>query len=490
MGLPREELALKFLRTYSRIFTVKEMKKVLNAVGIPADMEETRIFLDSNPNVLKLENNHYITHAGAFTGEIFSIFPTKTEYEVGVLVPGHRCMPFVESDRISSTLSFYINGKKIPSASAEFDSDDAIDMFMLYGEEYAPQYIASDPANSSYNLADRDFELPNKVRLGGIDLKYIAKRYNYRYGDRFLCCISNWDAGKINLMIVHGENNKFDKGESGEKRLLWYSLLEKKLLESFERHGPLGSIEEQLVNVIYENRSKLCVPYCGSIEEFLSRYTKKIGFEHYGVESRLWKKGETVPAFGVWNEGLLDFRDAESEIPFGEFVISSIPEYVFDQMVLNSFYKKNPDFEKFVMNQICQGEFDFDDKTTGQIILNLRERCNILSEGYNWFADQIIGPLREDTLNLYSKVAVLVHKIDYIGSAVSHFPSQEVIILAQIHNHLLRMIESFSCDPGVEKSADALKLSIEGMEWNFEEIRSTVETALMKEERSRFKLYK
>ena len=104
MGFSREELAEKFLRTYVKPFTAKDMRKVLNTLGFSASLEDAVDFLCSSPNVLELEDGRFVTHAGAFTGEIFSIVPTAAEADQGVFVPGDRCMPFVETVRISSTL--------------------------------------------------------------------------------------------------------------------------------------------------------------------------------------------------------------------------------------------------------------------------------------------------------------------------------------------------------------------------------------------------
>lgn len=491
MGLSKTDLTEKFLRTYSKPFTAKEMKKVMNALGISASVEDAEELLYSNPNVLELEGGVFLTRSGAFTGEIFSIVPTAAEAGQGVFVPGDRCMPFVESDRITSTLRFYVNGKKVPSRTGVFDSDDAIDMFMLYGEEYAPQYIAADPANAGLDMVEREFELPNSVRLTGLDLEYLSRKHGYRKGDRILCCVSDWDAGKINMMILHSDETKFDKGEVGEKRLEWFSLLEKKFLESFDAKGPLGSIEEQLVNVFFENRGSLCVPYCGSTEELLLRHSKKIAFQQYGVETRIWKKGEDVPAFGTWNNTLIDSnQELKSSGSFAEYALESVPDFAYDQLVLNFLYEKKSGLISYVSDFICRGDFLLDDDAQKRLAMKLKERYSILKKEYNWFADQVLGAVRKRALELYGNIAALVRKIDFSGDSVLNFPSQEVVVLAQLHSHALRMIETVASDPSAEESAEALLLSIDGMEWNFEDISGILEDALAKEKRSQFKVIK
>lgn len=489
MDLRREDLVVKFLRTYRRIFSLSEMKKVFESCNIDSDIEEVRAFLDSSLNVMQLSNGKYLTHAGAFTGEIFSIMPTSSESEQGVLVPGDRCMPFVESDRISATLKFYINGKKIPSKVGVFDSDVAIDMFMFCGEEYAPQYIAADPANSDLNLMEREFELPNKVKLTGIDLDYLVENYRYKKGDRILCCVSDWDKGKLNVMVLHSGDSPFDKGVVGEKRLEWYSLLEKKLCESFDKNGPLDSIESQLIDLFYNNRSKLCVPYCGSMEEFMARYAKNIGFQHYGVESRLWYKNKDVPAFGQWNSELaLCTGNYRKDMSYEEYSIMLVPPVVVDAFIANSCFKKEKNIPDAFLYFVFHGENSFDDVMLRDVALNMKERISIISKNYNWFADQIIGPVRSRCLEVYSKVSALVRKIDYNGRSFLDFPSNELVILMQLHEHILRTIEGLATDPEIEGQAENLLLSLDGMEWNFDEISGTLEGALAKEQKSRFKI--
>ncbi len=487
----KEGLVAKFLRTYRHPFSLSEMKKVFEACGIEAEPQDIEYYLDSSANVMKLTNGKYLTHAGAFTGEIFSIMPTSAEAEQGVLVAGDRCMPFVESDRISSTLKFYINGKKIPSKIGEFDSDTAIDMFMLFGEEYAPQYIAADPANSDLNMAERDFELPNAVKLTGLSLDYLAENYNYKKGDRLLCCVSDWDKGTLNVMVLHSSDSPFDNGAVGEKRLEWYALLEKKMLESFNRSGPLGSIEDQIVDVIYRNRSKLCVPYCGSLEEFVTRYAKKIAFQRYGVETRLWHKGEDVPAFGEWNkESAICTGNSKKDLSFEEYSVAFVPPSVIDQFILNACFKKEKDIASSFMTFLFDDDYSASDTFYRDLSLNLKDRTIIISQDYNWFADQILGPVRCRCLELYAKISGLIRKIDYNGKTFLDFPSSELVILLQLHEHILKMLEGLATEPQAEELAENYLLSLDGMEWNFDEISGVLEKALAQEQRSQFKIVK
>lgn len=484
----REYLAFQFLRTYLKPFSLLEMKKVLEACGIRADKDETRLFLESSPHVLSLTDGTYVTKAGAFTGEIFSMMPTGAEAEQGVLVPGDRCLPFIESERILSTLTFFANGKQIPSKRGTFETDDAIDLFMFFGEEYANQYIASDPANEDLNLAEREFELPSRIGLTGIDLGYLERNYGYKLGDRILCCVSDWDKGYINVMVVHSSDNRFNLGEVGEKRLEWFDYAEEKLLECFDLHGPLASIEDQLVDFFYDNRKKLCVPYCGSLQE-LMRKTRKVGFQNYGVETRLWRKDEDVPAFGQWNNDVFELTEqAKSEMSYTDFVVSMFPDSALDAFVMDCFYSKSDDVCQRFFEYVEQKPETMSDAMVSSIALSLKNKSSILSRDYNWFRDQGIGEIRHKAVELFKDVFLLSKKIDYTGRSISEFPQQELIILSQISSHILQMMDNIAMEKDAEDYREAMIASLDGMQWNFENISVVLDEALAKAERSQFKI--
>ena len=80
-----------------------------------------------------------------------------------------------------------IDGIRLQRKSATFDSDEAIDKFMLFGEEYAPQYIAADPANEGLDVMAVSGELSNSVNLTGLDMSLLKEQYAFERGDRLVC---------------------------------------------------------------------------------------------------------------------------------------------------------------------------------------------------------------------------------------------------------------------------------------------------------------
>jgi hypothetical protein len=482
----------RFLRTYCKLFTAHDMGKYLSEMGIHASKSETEDFLETHPLVFPLEEHYYITRAGAFTGELFSIKPTAAEFANGVIVPGDRCIPFVDSEMLSASLEFYIDKMPLPKKEAPFDSDDAIDMFMLYGEEYAPQYIAADPANKDLDLIDSEFALPVTVNLTGLDISFLVKKYGFSKDDRLLCRVFDWDKGRIEVKIVHdtAAGDPFNKGRAGEARLRWYSLIEQLLLESFDRLGPCGTIEEQLADVFFEHRAELCVPECGSLEEYVQSHAKKVSMEYFGVETRLWKKGEEIPAVGKWNEVQLALAGHPvSPAEMAKDFFYTMPDFVFDQYLADMMYRKEDNVEA-LLNRIFPKEFKLTGAEKKYVLLHLTERNGILRRTYNWFADQTAGPVRERALALYEKVALLVYKIDCTGNTLEKYPQQELVILSQLYSNITRILESIANNDHIDEDAEAMLMSLDGMEMNFEDIEDELEYAVEKQQTTKFKVIK
>lgn len=488
MNVHAQTFVEKYLRTHQKVFTVRDMLKVFYSVGIRTSVKDVREFLDHNCLVFSLEDDKYITQAGAFTGSLFSIKPTSAEYDQKMIVAGDRCIPFVDSEIACYSLSFFYDDKKLPRKIGKFDSDDAIDMFMLYGEEYAPQYIASDPANEEFDLLHNDFDLPNRVYLTGIDISELIEKHGLKKGDRILCYVRDWNLGYIDMVVVHDGHNLFDCGEDGDAKLRWYENLEKFCLEEFELEGPCAAIEEQLTYIFFIHRDELCVPTCGSVEEFINRYSKKVGIQEFGVETRLWYKGKNVPAVGGWNFQKISRKD--EAVPYsydGEGSYYTVPADVLDHYVLDMLFHRKTDVKE-LLYEVYPDDYVFHLGEKALAMINLSDRYEKFRLRYNWFADQIAGPVREQALELYKKVNELMFEVDMCYSGLPDFPQQELVILTQLYNHVIRILQSFVSDSEIGDEYDAILASLEGMRCNFEGIQDILLGAIDECRCNRFKV--
>lgn len=477
-----EKTLSRFLRNYDRLFTANDIKEILKTLDEGLSNEEITEFLDNDDRVFPLEGSHYLTHSGAFTGMFFSFVPTQQELDQKLFVPGDRCIPFVDGAMISCQLKFFYKGKLLPKKIMSIDCNSARDLFTFFGDEYASQYIACDPVNKDMGIANNNFDLPPRLSLTGISLESVFEDEELKKGDRILCRLENWDKGRIEIYpVLNHKKNLFVLNSEILDRRQWNCDLEDALLRCFDKMGPCASMEQQLAYAFFENRGKLCLPDCGSIHEFLKE-SKKVSMELFGVETRLWRKGENVPAVGNWNR---DFLDAGLGACFPSF---KTPDGLIDCFIKDQLYEQENDLSK-ILGKLLPSSVELSPEEEQFFTLQIISRNAILRKHYNWFADSVIGSLRHKALELYSKVGELVYDIDCIGKEIEQFPQQELVTLSQLFIHISRILEMLSS--GKECKDDertALKLSLEGMEYNFEDIRGELKAAIDKSHAKRFKI--
>ena len=264
----------------------------------------------------------------------------------------------------------------------------------------------------------------------------------------------------------------------------WYTYFENGLLESFDRHGPASSIEEQLSYLFLENQEELCTRCCGSVEEFLD-HTSKIGFEPYGVESRIWRKGESVPYSGKWNNLGLDrgMLLTDMALTLTPRVIDAILEdRIYDERRGKREVSEN--FED-VIQKIFPNMAMISSAERRLVLLNIEKRNDILERMYNQFSDYPIAPLRKRILSLFTRVSELFCDIGGSGIAAENFPQQELVILSQLYSHVVRLLEEVENVYLRPQFPEAdVSLSLDGMEETFDEISGTLLSSL---ESNRFK---
>ena len=468
-----EKALSQFLRTFDRPFTTTEINLLLKPYGEKATVEEIDEFLRADDRVFALEGHYYMTHAGVFNGMFFSFVPTAKELEQKLFIPGDRCIPFADSEILSSQLKFIYNDRILPKKIMTTDCNTAREFFTFFGDEYASQYIAADPINNKTEIANNNFELPSKINLTGISLEKVISDFNFHKGDRILCRMVDWDQGIIEIFpILNHRKTILELNEEIGKIKLWNENLENELLGSFDKMGPCSSMEQQLSFAFLEHRKELCTPACGSIHEFLNT-TKKISMELFGVETRLWKKGEDVPAVGKWNREMLG-SGLEACLP-----ALQPPACLLDCIIKDRLFNKKEIEPEEILKDFLPEEMEISKEEEEFITLQIIKRSDILREHYNWLADFPVASLRHKALGLFAKVQNLVFDIDGAGEKIERFPQQELVILSQLFAHAARILDMLSNENECkDDDRDALKLSLEGMEMNFEDICPELRNAL------------
>ena len=489
-----ENLLMDFIRIQTEEFSARDIQEGFSHIGVTMPLDEIETYLGMNPFVFALEGGTFLTRAGAFTGASFTIKPTAREIEGGYLLVGHRCIPFVDSEQSSGTLRFSFDNEILPRKVMDFSLREVLPFYSLFGEEYAIQFILSDPAARDSMLRSFEEELPQTVSLTVIDCSKIFKAWNFKRGDLLLAEVADWRGGvvKIHPLCSHKEN-PFQQQPVDQLRSEWYKLFEQRMLESFDAYGPCGTIEEQLARVFFVYQKELCKDIAGTIEDAV-KHSKRIGMEPYGVESRLWFKGQEVPAVGPWLQIGETVEEKDSTAWSSEQLNAEMmlwPRVVFDSWIVDGLYNKKNNEEDIITMILGESSSALDMLKRKRIQGTIRSRRSKLEETYNWFADFERGPVRHRLLELHTKVFALVLELDDVDDQLEGFPQQPLVILTQLSTHIQYMLESLLRDVTLkDDDVRAMSASLEGMEYNFEEVSAELKSALAASYKNRFTVIK
>ncbi len=461
------------------VFSVDDFYKYLKSKNVKMSKADVKELLQISEFVFSLVNNEFVTKAGVFTGRWFSFRPSREEVEKGSIILGHRCIPFVNTDVPPDSISIMApDGKLVEPEAKEFSMNLAMDTFALYGEGYILPYIFNDRNNTTAPLSSVQYSMPQEIRLTCWPLKKICGDNKFKFGDRILCRVLSWVDGVVEMKIQPSGLSDFVISDEAVQREEWYTHFEEGLLESFDRHGPSSSIEEQLSFLFLENQEQLCIRACGSTEEFLA-HTTKIGFEPYGVETRIWRKGEQVPYIGKWNG--IGF---ERGMLLTDMALTLTPR-VIDAILEDRIYDKNcgktdvsDNFED-VIRKIFPNMSMISSSERRLVLLNIEKRNDILEKMYNQFSDYPVAKMRKRILALFTRVSELFCAIGGSGLSAEIFPQQELVILSQLYSHVVRLLEEIeNVYIRSQFPIEDVSLSLEGMEDTFDDISGTLFSAL------------
>ena len=489
-----ETLLSDFIRIQTEAFSAKEIQEGFAFVGVNMTLEEIESCLDVNPFVFPLQDGLYLTRAGAFTGASFTIKPTAREIEGGYLIAGHRCIPFVDSEQPSGTIQFSFDNEILPHKVMDFPLREVLPHFTLFGEEYAMQFILSDPAAKDAVVRSFDEELPQTASLTVTECSALFKDWNFRRGDLLLAEVVDWRSSIVRIRpLCSHKANPFQQQPVDQQRLEWYKVFEQKLLESFDIYGPGGTIEEQLARVFFVNKHELCKDVSGTIEEAIKR-SKVVGMEPYGVETRLWFKGQDVPAVGPWLQPSDKLDEKESTVWSNEQLNAEMmlwPRVIFDSWIVDGLYQKMNNEDHLVNLILGEASSPLNLLKKKRLQGTIRARRAKLEAAYNWFADFDRGPVRHRLLELHTKVFALILELDEVDDQLEGFPQQPLVILTQLSTHIQYMLESLLRDVTLkDDDVRAMSASLEGMEYNFEEVSAELKSALAASYKNRFTVIK
>jgi len=482
-----EDKLLDFIYDQLDPFTIPELLRFLGENVTPAACRSAEQYLEHNHLAYEFPDEpgyekEWISRAGLFTDRSVILIPGKDEIAAGVLIPGSRFLPFCNPSLLPHELIFYIGDRELPRKQIEVTPEDTYKHYQLFGDEYVPQYLSLDNDENAEIFASTEYDDPDSFYLLAVDLGDFYWKSGFKPGDRIAATLVDWVEGVFVLDLMPA--SAIVPAQEAE----WKSSLESSLSASFKSIGAAGSMDEQLSYAYFIGGDELFS--LQATEAGLAIHeSKRIGFEPYGVETRLWFRDEPVPPPDRWTISLVSMPASLLEEALVQLGLPVSPR-IFDSYLFDVLYRRETDLDA-VLDRLVPVRLTDNAFCIPVIERAIETRLKEIRKSYNIFTDSEQGRLRSRFIALHSELTRFIFSLRDTGLQPDAMPEQGAVILAQIMAHTISALENLDFPvSGNPPDLENLWLSIEGMEDSFFDIKTVINEALPELIKQRFTIVK
>ncbi|MDR2135427.1 MAG: plasmid pRiA4b ORF-3 family protein [Treponema sp.] len=470
----QEDAFYDFLDSIAEPFTLDDVVSFIRMME-PKQTGRLRLelssLLGSRKLAFQLDNRRWVSRRGCFESVPFVITPSKMELLNGILIPGHRCIPFANPSLFPQEYRFFWQGRPVPTTTTEGPPEEFYPYYFLFGEEYAPQYVARDNPENEAAFNDSLYEDPPEVTVKTLDMRNIYREVSFVPGDHLVVRTKDWKTGVFELTKV--EKDAWTQADI----YAWIEAAEGGFEDAFEFLGPGSSTEEQLAYAYwYGGKRMRDIPAC-SMENFLYEETDRIETVPYGIETRFWYAGKEIPDIN---------HIAGAQLPPDQTAVENIllrrqipvSEYVIQSYIRDALFRREED-SSAILERIVPPVVLLDDDERKYLLSYIAETYEEFRQFYTFFADQAMGPIRQRVGELHTAVIALYTRLKKSRIDPSVLPTHTYIVLSQIQNHAAAVLEDLDTDESPPPDElEAMDSSLDSMIDTYDDIKELIEDAI------------
>jgi hypothetical protein len=481
----QEDALYDFLENTREAFTIEEVASFVRLVDFPRKnlSREITSFINSQNIAFRVENDRWLSRRGCFEPIRFVISPVLSELRNGILIPGHRCVPIANPLLLPQEYTFFWKGSQIPFTSIEGPPEEFYPYYSIFGEEYAPQYVARDNPNNEIAFNSDPYEDPPDVSIQALDMRNLYREVGFVPGDRFVVRTLDWKEGSFELERV-------GKDEWSQMDLYaWHEAAEGGFEDSFSALGPGSSTEEQIAYAYWFGGKRMRDVPAYALEEFLYEKTDKIEIAAYGIETRFWYAGREIPDFkGLEGDSAPPDRTVVEDILYRSGI--PVSEYVVQAYIYDALFRRDTDMDNLV-KRIVPPSVDMQDSDLSVLYEYAEEVLAEFQDDYSPFKDSSLGHIRQRLAELHTAVVDLAARLSKGDMDSSWLPKHTFIILSQIQGHAAEGLEDLDTEEILEKAElEAVDNSLDSMIETYEDIKELIEEAMNSYRRSNLSVVK
>ena len=388
------------------------------------------------------EHERYTPRHVFFANTQFLMVPQPAEIDEGILVPGHRFLPFLARDEHPADCRLtFADGTVVPTRTIRKPMTDLLLYLAFFGSRGAVEYVAADD-NRDPDALDAGPEANQPLAITVFDMAAIYERDSVKAGDAFLCTVTDYAKGHYTIKHIPAGKRP---GKPAVRK--WVAAMEDALYNINPWLEPNDDIHDQLAKAFFFGNPMLHQKPPTHLGGFLSD-TKDFSIHatHFGTLLRAEDDG-LEDAF----EGMMDKADTGS-IPTGRcdsleailgetgltVTADEIAAYMHDEISRGG---NDPDK---VLARVLEGRYGlefYDERQAVAFDQHLTSLWNRVKSEFDPAHDKKLAPLRARILALLDRLVAWLRDCDRLEISPADLPQDESVALATIGGILSQVLD-------------------------------------------------
>lgn len=299
-----EEAVEQFTQKATQIFTVTDVvdfvSPLIRKTRPLKDKIENLLF--ENPWVFRDEgNDRYVPRVSYFHKAQFQIIPQTEEIEQGILIPGHRFVPFCDPEVLPAKCKLQLpEGKVARRKKIRRVFKDILVYHNLFGlVRLIKNLVLEEDANRE--AFSNESAPQNEVSFTVFNMKKFYEKHAFKPGDALITTVENWKRGIY--FVEYCPASELAKKGAFDKRC-WRSM-EDAFDDVLALYGPAIDAPEQLAQVIFRGGTELLQFPGVHIDTFLYE-SESVEVKIFGGETVIWKRDDPPRREATDDDVILD----------------------------------------------------------------------------------------------------------------------------------------------------------------------------------------
>ena len=399
------------------------------------------------------------------------IQPLQEEIDEGILIPGHRFVPFYLPELLPNEI-------ELKSGKEDFRARIMITKplkglykyYVLFGLHYVPELLAEESGTNLDAIRSGAGGTDTLVRVSVFDMEDFYKSCDFSRGDFILCELDNFRGGVFTYS--HAPAGSIEKSRTED----WRGRIDKGFTKMFKEYDSPSDNFQMLAHAYYFAGRKAVTNPGLHLGGYINN-NDIVEMTQFGSQFLLWKKDETIDLFQASQEALSrDFENATGTIEsiLADIGLSLNTEEI-EAYMRDAFYHEDSFF--FTTGRILhRSKVMFASKEQEDAFYSLLlEYWNDLEHEYSRSDDKYGGILRDKLLRIHHAHLLFLREMDEQQIMPEEMPEKEFWELRGLVEQVENVLAALNTNNGIDRSSyEEMLEMLEPLETIFSEITGNI----------------